>query len=311
MSLIFSIHNEDIDLFINSYTNNLLDGTVNSHKLPQYVELLKTIKYYRIHQIEFDDTFLKKFDFHEDDYEKILKLLNRVKKGKAMHHRQVNYKVNGCSGTSNSIYSSFNEKEDYTNKPKFELFSQVESAMDDYYNKMNKLKEKRSNEKNNKSNRSFEQFNNTRYYTDSENSERPQIDFNHLTFANSKLCSTDKSNSFKNFDIINNVLDNEQLLTHTFDKEFKHAYPNISNNKKVNHYNNVNYSENNENVIADRYWQDLSLMNTSNTRNKAIKNNQPFENQFQYLDGNYNQVQDERLISASSRLDNRSMNFKR
>ena len=52
-------------------------------------------------------------------------------------------------------------------------------------------------------------------------------------------------------------------------------------------------------------------MNTSNTRNRAIKNDQPFENQFQYLDCNYNQVLDDRLIGTSSRLDNRSMSFKR
>ena len=48
MSLIYNIPNSDIDLFVNSYNSNLLNGTVNNPKLPSYIELLKTIKYYRV-----------------------------------------------------------------------------------------------------------------------------------------------------------------------------------------------------------------------------------------------------------------------
>ena len=37
MSLIYNIPNDDIDLFVNSYNSNLLNGTVNNPKLPSYV----------------------------------------------------------------------------------------------------------------------------------------------------------------------------------------------------------------------------------------------------------------------------------
>lgn len=315
MSLIYNIPNSDIDLFINSYNSNLLNGTVNNHKIPNYIELLKTIKYYRNNNIQLDETFLKKFDINDDDVGKISKLLNRIKKGKPLHHREINYKINGCSGTSNTIYSAFNEKENYENRPKFELFSQVESAMNDYYTKMNKMKQKRNFEKQQSQQRvrNYNQdtyLNPERYYTEGEISERPQIEMDHLAFSKSKLFNTDKSDSIRNFEIINNVLDNQNLVTQNFDKEFKHAYPNITNSKRVHHYNNMNHG-NQGSIIADRQWQDMSLLNSTNERNKAIKNSQPFENQFQYLDCNYNKVMNNRLISSSSRLDNRSMSAKR
>lgn len=315
MSLIYNIPNDDIDLFVNSYNSNLLNGTVNNPKLPSYVELLKTIKYYRNNGVEFDEQFLKRFNFNEEDVGKLSKLLNRIKKGKPLHHREINYRVNGCSGTSNQIYSGFNENENYSGTPKFELFSQVEGAMNEYYTKMNKMKEKRNLEKQKSQERSFDInqgscINANRYYTESEVAQRPQFDVDHTAFARTKLFDTDRSESIRQFDIINNVLDNEQLITQNFDTEFKLAYPNIQNIKRVNHYNNINHGYG-ESICSDRYFQDLSLMNTSNTRNRAIKNNQPFENQFQYLDCNYNQVLDDRLIGTSSRLDNRSMSFKR
>ena len=315
MSLIYNIPNDDIDLFVNSYNSNLLNGTVNNPKLPSYVELLKNIKYYRNNGVEFDEQFLKRFNFNEDDVGKLSKLLNRIKKGKPLHHREINYRVNGCSGTSNQIYSGFNENENYNEKPKFELFSQVEGAMNEYYTKMNKMKEKRNGEKQKSQERSFDMnqgscINANRYYTESEVAQRPQFDVDHTAFARTQLFDTDRSESIRQFDIINNVLDNQQLITENFDTEFKHAYPNIQNTKRVNHYNNTNHGYG-ESISSDRYFQDLSLMNTSNTRNRAIQNDQPFENQFQYLDCNYNQVLDDRLIGTSSRLDNRSMSFKR
>ena len=79
MSLIYNIPNDDIDLFVNSYNSNLLNGTVNNPKLPSYVELLKNIKYYRNNGVEFDEQFLKRFNFNEDDVGKLSKLLNRIK----------------------------------------------------------------------------------------------------------------------------------------------------------------------------------------------------------------------------------------
>ena len=59
-------------------------------------------------------------------------------------------------------------------------------------------------------------------------------------------------------------------------------------------------------IGAARFWQDQDILNPgAQTRKPAIKNKQPFENQFQYLDCNYNRVEDPRLIGKGSRMDNR------
>ena len=54
-----------------------------------------------------------------------------------------NYFNSGNNNLGGSLvnYSSFDENEDLSNKNKFELLSQVEGAMNDYYTKMKKVKE--------------------------------------------------------------------------------------------------------------------------------------------------------------------------
>lgn len=62
---------------------------------------------------------------------------------------------------------------------------------------------------------------------------------------------------------------------------------------------------------ATRLWQDVDLLaGRGNTRNTGVKNRNPFEHQFDYLDSNYNRVPDPRIVGTSSRLENRST-FKR
>jgi hypothetical protein len=62
---------------------------------------------------------------------------------------------------------------------------------------------------------------------------------------------------------------------------------------------------------ATRLWQDVDLLTgRGNTRKSGLDNRNPFEHQFQYLDGNYNRVPDPRIIGTSSRTENRST-FKR
>ena len=82
----------------------------------------------------------------------------------------------------------------------------------------------------------------------------------------------------------------------------------------VNIENGLNTTENklkNRDPVSDRFWQDNDLLNAGpNTRIQAIKNEQPFENQFQYLDANYNRVPDPRLNGTATRFQNRST-FKR
>ena len=55
------------------------------------------------------------------------------------------------SGGSLVNYSNFDENEDLTNKNKFELLSEVEGAMNDYYTRMKKLKNRKINSSLNKS----------------------------------------------------------------------------------------------------------------------------------------------------------------
>ena len=62
---------------------------------------------------------------------------------------------------------------------------------------------------------------------------------------------------------------------------------------------------------STRLWQDVDLLaGRGLTRKSSIDNRNPFEHQFQYLDGNYNRVPDPRIIGTSSRTENRSI-FKR
>ena len=83
MDSIFNISDCDINLFIISFNNNLLNGTVDP-QIPVYVELLKTIKHYRDNNIDFDYFFLRKHNFTDEDNQKLHKLLNRLKKGKTL-----------------------------------------------------------------------------------------------------------------------------------------------------------------------------------------------------------------------------------
>jgi hypothetical protein len=73
------------------------------------------------------------------------------------------------------------------------------------------------------------------------------------------------------------------------------------------------------NDISERYQQDALYTNNYRfnqdqdilkvnliTRETSQKNKQPFENQFQYLDCNYNRIPNKSLIGESSRMDNRT-----
>jgi hypothetical protein len=326
--------NEDIDLLINSYEMNINQGSpLLDSKIPVYIEFLKTKKYYRINNIDQDYFFYKRFNITKQDIDTINQLINRIKSGKNLH-QNMNYNVNGNyfnSGESLVSYSNFDENEDLTNKNKFELLSQVEGAMNDYYTRMKKLKNRKINSSvNNYGNeRSFNKPANSvedvpdRYYNNGLNSERPDIEYDVLGFAKSKLMNTRLTGNntvASKLDKINNILDYNQESAE-FDTEFKKSIPNINSRKKVT-FNDNTFIKNNlsgqqlydneekeirENSNNNRFWQDQDILKTNlTTRNNCIKNKQPFENQFQYLDSNYNRVLDPRLIGESSRQDNKS-----
>jgi hypothetical protein len=316
MNSIFNISDDDINLFTISYNKNLLNGTVDP-QIPVYVELLKTIKHYRDNNIDFDYFFLRKYNFTDEDNQKLHKLLNRLKKGKTLYHTQINNNITASSNNKNKyIYSYFNDQEKYDEQPKFEILQNVESAMSDYYKKMNKMKNKREMDQCNKGNRAWDSVDGVsdRYYTPQENSERGQIEFDKLGFARSKLFDTDKSNMINNLSIVDEVLRNENLITNDFNNQYKRGVGTIQHNNNIPYYDNIqnglNITNNklkNSDPVANRFWQDNDLMNSSpNTRIPAIKNKQAFENQFQYLDTNYNRVPDPRLNGSATRFQNRS-----
>jgi hypothetical protein len=316
--------NEDIDLFISSYERNLLDNVILNSKIPIWVEFLKAKKHYRINGMDEDYFFKKRFSITNDDIIQIYKLFDRIKRGKKLVKTPItDVQGNNCPN-KNDLFSRFDENENYDNdKNKFEILSEVQDAMNDYYKKMKKEKNKKLGWKDNKyeertwnSQKSVENIPD-KYYTEDINSERPNIQYDHQEFAKSKLYSMNKTNIISKIDKISNIIENNNLISNDIDDEYKRSIPNLSTKKKnsyVNYIDDSNVEKNNKKIEdpnTSRFWQDQDLMNPgTNTRNSCVKNSQPFENQFQYLDCNYNRVIDPRLLGESSRLENKSM-FKR
>lgn len=332
-----SFSNEDINLFIKSYETNLLDNVVINEKLPVWVEYLKAKRHYRNNGMDEDYFFKKRFNITYDDLASIHKLMDRVKQGKKLTKDPINTNVRGNSLDRNAsnIYSDFNENEEIDDKAatNFELLSQVEGAMAEYYSKMKKNKEKKLAWKNGNKNYRYQRELQLagsvagvpdNYYLSEMNQERPQIEYDVQDFARSPLFNMSKTNIIKKIDKVSDILNYNNLLSNDFDTEYKKSVPVVNTRKQtysnefdidniakmlgdnshrdVNHVNTSNISD----PVAQRFWQDQDIMNSgSTTRKPAIKNEQPFENQFQYLDCNYNRVQDDRLLGQSSRMDNR------
>ena len=314
--------NEDIIIFIQTYNNRNIDDPLLNSKIPVYVEFLKTKKYYRDNGVQEDYFFNKRFGVKQDDIETILKLLDRIKRGKNLS-RTIRNNVEGNTGINNMLgYGNFNENDNYEGQSnRFELLDEVQSAMDSYNNKMKKHNENKKWKVNemNRYNKFYHpdgsvQYEPDRYYTEGLNSERAQIDFDNQEFARSPLLSGNKTNIIQKLDKINNILEDNQLITNDVDSEYKRSVPRLSSNKKVNYENKIddsNMENQNLSINETRFWQDQSIMNARGiTRNNGLPNKNPFEHQFQYLDCNYNRVIDPRLLGSSSRLDNRST-FKR
>jgi len=316
----------DIDIFIGSYNQHILENPLLNSKIPIWVEYLKTKKYYRDNGMQEDYFFNKRFGITSDDLLMIKKLINRVKRGKSLDRViKSNVKGNyGINANSSSDYSEFNENEDYENgnMNNFELLDQVQDAMNKYYRKMKKSSQNR-NWKQSENNRTWEIPDSVdgspdRYYSEGLTSERPNIEYDVQGFAKSDLLNMNRTNIIQKIDKINNILDHNDLITNEFDTEYKTSVPNLSCKKKVQFTNEIDKIQNNgEDIGVQRFqqdqdamtrlWQEQSIMNSRDLRrNTAIPNKNPFEHQFDYLDCNYNRVEDPRLIGQSSRLDNRS-----
>jgi hypothetical protein len=325
----------DIDIFLKSYEENLLEGISTSTKIPVWVEYLKTKKYYRKNGLEEDFFFNKRFNITNEDLINLQKIMNRVREGKKIN--RINRSNVQASGLSNSIldrtntgmFSEYDENKEIqeSDTNKFELLSQVSSAMDDYYKKMKKAKDRKLSWKNgNKDYRyqrelalggSIQDVSNP-YYIEQEYNEAPQYSYDVQEFAKSPLGNMNKTSIINRIDEISNILDKNNLLTTDFENgrsvpvvlTNKQTYSNNFDKKLINEQlKGENYMGSNtkHDPVSARFWQDQDILNPgSQTRKTAIKNKQPFENQFQYLDCNYNRVEDPRLIGQASRMDNRA-----
>ena len=346
---------QDIENFLKSYEMNLLDGIVPNSKIPVWVEYLKTKKYYRQNGMEEDFFFNKRFGMTNEDLINLQKIVNRVKQGKKINRRnntsvQSNMLTNkALDATNTGMYCDFDETQEITDRDatKFELLSQVSSAMDDYYSKMKKAKEKKLAWKNGNKDYRYQreldlsattkddEFNdyqyqrnlamagsiqdvNNPYYIDQEYSSRPQVEYDVQAFAKSPLYNMSKTNIINRIDEVSQILDNNNLITTDFRDgrvvpvvmTNKPTYTNNFDMKTINkQLEGEDYMGlKNQDPSATRFWQDQDILNPgSQTRKSGIKNKQPFENQFDYLDCNYNRVEDPRLIGQSSRIDNRAM----
>jgi hypothetical protein len=320
---------QDINLFIIWYQDNLLETSMMNSKMALWVEYLKTKKYYRMNGIEEDRFFKKRFNISQDDIKNIHKTIYKIKTGYNFNKHKTTVVGNTDNFMNNDFqnsFSQFNEDENYENtSKKFELLDEVQDAMNSYYNKMKKLKNKKLNWKkdsyeDNLQNRHIpDSVANIqdRYYTDGLNSELGNIDYDVHQFGKNRLNTMNKSDIISQLDDYNNILEHNNLMSNDFDTEYKRSIANINSNKKTSIINNIDDSNinnidklnmnNPSNINEQRFWQDQDMMQArTDTRNSSIKNPQPFENQFQYLDGNYNRVIDPRLLSQSARLDNRS-----
>lgn len=351
MNSVNNFTDEDIENFLKSYEQNLLDGVAPNSKIPIWVEYLKTKKYYRRNGMEEDFFFNKRFNMTNEDLINLQKIINRVRQGKKINKMnrtsvQSNMLSNSMLDRTNTgMFCEFDETQEITDADanKFELLSQVSSAMDDYYTKMKKAKEKklawkngnkdyrhqreldigsRNNISNNEYQRqmamsgSIQDVNNP-YYIEQEYSARPQVEYDVQAFAKSPLYNMGKTNIINRIDEISEVLDNNNLITTDFQNgravpvvmTNKPTYSNKWDTQLINkqHQGEDYMGLKNQDPAATRFWQDQDILNPgAQTRKPAIKNKQPFENQFDYLDCNYNRVEDPRLIGQSSRMDNRA-----
>ena len=343
---------DEIIMFIESYKQHILENPLLNSKIPIWVEFLKTKKHYRENGVEEDYFFKRRFGITQDDLIMIHKLIDRVKRGKTLTKKSKSNIQGTDNDYSASTFSTFDVNEDYESNPnQFELLGQVQSAMDTYYKKVKKSAEDKDWKKNKNSNPNPNQFQNQsqfqdqnqgqntrtwtgymanpnsygepngciqnepdRYYTEDMRSTRPQVEFDVQDFGKTNMFNMGKTNIIQQIDQVNNILDNNDLITNDFDSEYKRSVPNLCSKKKVQYNNQIDNSIGNNNmkqqnmdVGAARFWQDQNILNAKgNTRNSHTPNANPFEHQFQYLDGNYNRVPDPRLIGTSSRLENRT-----
>ena len=306
------ITDDDINLFIESYQKNLLSGVADI-KIPTYVEFLKALKHYRFHGIVPDAFFYKNNNIEKEDIDKIYKLIRRVKKGKFIHHRPTTKIQSKTDTIQNNNYMSINELNNA--QPRFELLSKLQQPMYEYQKKMKDLKQKRLNEMKSIGGRAWDSVEGVPdpYYVSNtyDNYGSPNVGINQKEFSRTPLFDSNKDFIINRLDEINEKIKNDSLISND---PYKHYVPMITSSKKSSNTTDLKpslienkYKAFSNNSHTARNWQDIDQLNiTMGGKDKGIPNKQPFENQFQYLDGNYNRIPDPRILGTSTRFLNRS-----
>ncbi len=300
----FNFNIEDINLFINSFERDLNSGTLINTKIPVYVEYLRTKRHYMMNNMDEDMFFNKRFQITSKDIEEIYRLIGRIKSGKSLNKNKD--MVMGNTNSKTNIYNEFNEDEDEdnnnnnnnNNNNKFQLLSEVQSAMDAYNARMKKVQQSRNEWKKTMNNRSFEDNKlDNRFYTDGRTSQRiDSIEYN--IQENGKAVN----GSIRNMDDMDSLINRSNY----FD-EYKRNVPVMNSNRKNDEIRNMEGGrmEGGKMDNNKRFWQDQDIMaNNLGTRKKNNEYRQPFEHQFQYIDPNYNQVSN--IVNYNSRQDNRN-----
>ena len=161
----------------------------------------------------------------------------------------------------------------------------------------------------------------SRYYNEGMNSERPQIDYERYSNPQSAMLGTPSDNIIsKTIDKIYNELGNES--TSDFDVNNRQIKPNMYSKKSISQPylasgnrpywlqpNDNNQANPNEmNLPENRFVQDIQerLVRQDFTKEKNPINKNIPEFGYQYLKENPNRAMDDRFISASTRMENKT-----
>jgi hypothetical protein len=304
----------DMELFIKSYSSNYSNNVVKNTKIPVYIEFLKRLHYYGENNIICSDdemySLKKMYQISNQDLKDINKYINQIKSGRTLYKKP--NKLNSLAyDVSNSSLGLFEEKDEYINNG-FEILNQVSDVMDEYKRKMQqnineKLEwKKKSNNYGNTRNTDMNNFiNSDRYY---QNSEKINIDYDKYSNPTNSCVG-----NLGTVQKINNAFNN--LNSNDVDYQTQTILPNLYSKRKISTSNE--FDKNLLNLPENRFMQDVQYDNLMN--NSMFNNNQPTkeknrinnngnyaEHGFNYLNKNPNHALNERLISVSCRMDNKS-----
>lgn len=299
----------EMNLFINSYEQNTSGNIIRNNKIPQYVEFVKHLRYYRENNITvFDDVLAslkKQFQLNNDDLNKINELVQKLMQNKSLFRTTPSQIANAYHDTTYSTISPFKEEDDYSKySGKFELLDQVSDAMDKYQKRMKKSVSRKLDWKKQENERALQheieskQFTASDRYHSAEYDGKPNVNYDYYTNPQQAMMGGDRNNVAQNIEKIYNELSGKPPPS---DYDYLSAsMPNMYSKQQTNESVMANLPEN-------RFMQDtMMLQNGLTTKIKNPINKDIHEHGFQYLNGNPNRAMNDRLVGESSRMENKS-----